>query len=158
MSTIYRTYRNVEKSLIDQITTLLATDWSGWNIRVEKSFAQVYKGTLPCICIKLEEPIPSRLQVGSDAYWQVLTISYRIFAQDDGSRLDLADWSISKIMQSFDYREYTITNGVASYVKKGRIAIQDIKANRPEIVNLEKLSEEDRYRHLITFTCRVALS
>jgi hypothetical protein len=156
MSTIYRPYRNLEKSILDQIETLLAAD--GWVVRTEKSFANVYKGSLPCICIKLEEPLPERIEVGSNSYSEVYTISYRIFANDDGQRLDLAAWSVSKIMLGFDYRAYTITSGVASYTKTGRIAIQKVKANRPEVINLEKLELVDRYRHLITFTARVALA
>jgi hypothetical protein len=154
MSTTYREYRNLEKSIIDQITTLLDDD--NWAVRVEKSFSSVYKGSLPCICIKLEEPLPERIEVGSDSYSHIFTVSYRIFSTDDGQRLDLAAWSVSKIMLGFDYRAYTITNGVASYTKTGRIAIQKIKANRPEVINLEKLDAVDRYRHLITFVCRIA--
>jgi hypothetical protein len=158
MSTIYRNYRNLEKSIIDQVTTLLLSD--NWSVRVEKSFSEVYaeNATFPCICINLEDTLPERIEVGSDTYAEPATISFRIFCKDDGSRLDLASWCVSKIMLGFDYREYTITSGVATYTKTGRITINKIKANRKELTNVERLSKEDRYRHIISFTCRISLT
>ena len=50
----YRLSRNTEASIVDKITIDLAAD--GWtNIRVEKSFAEAYKGTLACIVINATE-------------------------------------------------------------------------------------------------------
>ncbi len=155
---MYRNYRNLEASLIDQITSELITDkWKG--IRVEKSFVAVYKGTLPCICINEEDSDPTRREIGSNSYIEPIRISIRIFTKTDGHRLDLASWLISKLFPGFIYYEYIITDGVvSSKVPKGRINILRIINNRKELVNTEKLEQIDKCRHLITFECRVALS
>lgn len=81
----YRISRNIEASLIDRITADLATDgWSG--IRIEKSFAEVYKGTLPCICINALEIRPEKLEIGSKTNLKYFTITIKIFATSDGQR------------------------------------------------------------------------
>ena len=58
----YRLSRNIEASLVDYITAeLLADGWVG--IRVEKVFAKVYKGELPCICINVSSrPYKKRIR------------------------------------------------------------------------------------------------
>jgi hypothetical protein len=153
----YRISRNLEASLIDRITANLATDgWTG--IRIEKAFAEVYKGTLPCIVVNALEIRPEHLEVGSKTYLKYFTVNIRIFATSDGQRLDLSDWLLEKLEDDTDYYVYTITNGVVSgKVLTGRIVITRILDNRKELVNTEILEKEDRYRHLISFEAIVAI-
>ena len=153
---IYRIYRNLESSIIDKITSDLIAD--GWIVRVEKSFAEVYKGTLPCICISEEDSDVKRREIGSNSYLEDILVSIRIFATSDGQRLDLASWMLSKIMPGTNYYEYTITNGVASKDLKGTINVLEITANRKELRNSDNLDSIDRYRHLLSLKVRVALS
>ncbi len=153
---IYRTSRNVEASIVDRITAdLVADGWTG--IRTEKSFAEVYAGTLPCICVNVLEIRPEKLEIGSKTNLKYFTVSIRIFATSDGSRLDLSDWLLDKFEDDTNYYEYIITNGqVASKTLKGRIVITRWLDNRKELTNTEGLEKEDRYRHLLSFECLVA--
>ena len=153
----YRISRNCEASLIDRITADLVTDgWTG--IRVEKSFTQVYEGALPCICINALEIRQNKLEIGSKTDLKYFTINIRIFAQNDGQRLDLSDWLSEKLEDDTNYYAYTITSGiVASKVLTGRIVITRWFDNRKELINTEVLEKEDRYRHLLSFEAIVAV-
>ena len=152
----YRVSRNIEASLIDRITANLATD--GWiGIRVEKSFAEVYKGTLPCICINTLEIRPQKLEIGSKTNLKYFTVNIRIFATSDGNRLDLSDFILDLLEDDINYYSYTITNGeVAQKDLTGRIVLTRWFDNRKELVNTEILEKEDRYRHLLSFEVIVA--
>jgi len=153
---MYRISRNIEASLIDRITTDLAADgWSG--LRIEKSFAEVYKGTLPCICINALEIRPEKLEIGNKRNLKYFTVNIRIFATSDGQRLDLSDWLLDKLEDDTDYYSYTITGGIVSAkVLTGRIVITNFFDDRKELVNTEILEKEDRYRHLLSFETIVA--
>ena len=153
---MYRISRNIEASLIDRITTDLET--AGWTgIRLEKSFAQVYEGTLPCICVNALEIRPEKLEIGSKTNLKYFTIYIRIFAVNDGQRLDLSDWLLDDLEDDTDYFSYTITNGiVAEKVLTGKIVITRWLDNKKELTNTEGLEKEDRYRHLLSFEAIVA--
>jgi hypothetical protein len=152
----YRISRNVEASIIDYITAELTTD--GWiGVRVEKAFAEVYRSNLPCLCINVSTRPDKRREIGTNSLSKFVNIEIRIFATSDGQRLDLADWLLEKVMPGIAYYSYTITDGMVSEkTLTGRINILEIVANRKELVNLEGLSKEDRYRHLLSLRCRVA--
>ena len=153
---MYRNYRNLEATLIDKITAdLLSDGWTG--IRVEKAFAEIYKGTLPAICVSMEESDVLSREIGSKSYLENILVSIRIFATSDGQRLDLASWMLSKIMAGFNYYEYVITSGVvSSKTLAGGITILETTANRKELKNTENLDAIDRYRHVLTFKMRVS--
>lgn len=152
----YRLSRNCEASIIDFITEKLAVDgWTG--IRVEKVFAEVYKGTLPCICLGISTRPDKRREIGTNSLLKFINVEIRIFATNDGLRLDLSDWILEQVMPGMAYYIYTVINGkVSEKILAGRINILEILANRKELVNLEGLSKEDRYRHLLSLRCKVA--
>jgi hypothetical protein len=152
----YRNYRNLESSIIDKITSdLIADGWTG--IRTEKAFAEVYKGTTPAICVSMEESDAISREIGSKSYLENILVSIRIFATSDGQRLDLASWMLSKIMPGIDYYTYIITNGVvSSKTLAGRVVILETTANRKELKNTDNLDVIDRYRHVLSFYCRVS--
>ena len=154
---LYRLSRNVEASFIDYVAQQLTAD--GWHdIRTEKSFAEVYKGTLPCICINVLDRPVNKLEIGSTTIFKDLTVEIRIFATSDGQRLDLADWLIDKVLPGIVYYQYEVVSGVVSHkTNLGRINILAVPQHKKELVNTENLVKEDRYRHLITLDCRVAL-
>ena len=153
---MYRISRNIEASIIDRITSDLSTD--GWvGIRVIKSFAEAYKGTLPCICVNVSEVRPQKLEIGSKTNLKYFTVNIKIFATSDGNRLDLSDWLSDKLEDDTVYYTYTITNGeVSSKVVTGNIVITRWFDNRKELQNSENLEKEDKYRHLLSFECLVA--
>jgi len=152
----YRESRNCEASLVDKITELLSTDgWTG--IRVEKVFAQVYQGGLPCILIQQDPEDLTKLEIGSKTNIHYFYVNIRIFATSDGQRLDLKDWLSDKLEDDVDYYNYTITNGVVSgKVLAGRIAILNFLRNEKELTNTETLALEDKFRHIISFRCKIA--
>ena len=152
----YRISRNLESSLIDRITSDLITDgWTG--IRVEKAFAEAYKGALPCIVINVLEIRPQKLEVGSKTNLKYFVVYIRIFALNDGQRLDLSDWLFEKLEDDTDYYKYTITNGIVSgKILSGKIVITRWLENKKELTNTENLEKEDRYRSLLSFECIVA--
>jgi len=153
----YRISRNCEASLIDRITANLVTDgWAG--IYTEKTSAEIYGGHYPAILVNAIEIRPELLEVGSKTHLKYFTIYIRIFAENDGQRLDLSDWLFGKLEDDTNYYAYTITNGVVSAkVLTGRIVITKWLDNRKELVNTEVLEEEDRYRHLLSFEAIVAI-
>ena len=152
----YRISRNIEASLIDWLTEELSdAGWTG--IRVEKVFTEVYKGTLPCICINTLEIRPQKLEIGSKTNLKYFTVNIRIFATSDGNRLDLSDFILDLLEDDINYYSYTITNGeVAQKDLTGRIVLTRWFDNRKELVNTEILEKEDRYRHLLSFEVIVA--
>lgn len=154
----YRLSRNCEASMVDKITAdLVADGWTG--IRVEKVFAEAYKGELACIVINVSDRPDRRRELGTNALSKFVNIEIRIFAKTDGQRLDLSDWILSKVMPGIDYYTYIIENGqVSEKILAGRINFLEILANRKELSNVEGLRKEDKYRHLFRFRCRVALN
>lgn len=153
----YREQRNIEASIIDHLKDLLSGDaWAG--IRVEKLLAQVYEKELPAILINTTTVDTKNLEIGNKTHLNYYTIYFRIFATNDGNRLDLTDWLLNKLEDDIDYYEYTITNGtVSAKVFKGKITILRIMRNEKEFISTENLDKEDRYRQLITVQCYLAL-
>jgi hypothetical protein len=152
----YRNSRNIEASIIDYLTEKLEEDnWIG--IRVEKSFTQVYQGTLPCICVSVLDIRPQKLEIGSKTNLKYFTIDFKIFATSDGQRLDLSDWLLDLLEDDIDFYSYTITNGViSSKVLSGKIILTKIFSDKKELVNTENLEKEDKYRHLISIEVLIA--
>jgi len=155
-----REYRNLLYSIIDYLTVQLTADgWSG--ISVVKGFTQAYETPLPCIAIEVAETNSEIIgkEIGSTAYLENIPVSIRIFEKKEELRKDLANWLATKIMPGLSYYEYTITDGsVSGKDLAGRVVILRVIDNRKELSNLENLAEEDRYRHLFSFSCRIALS
>ena len=152
----YRQARNVEASLVDQITTALTG--AGWTIRVEKSFSKVYDGELPCICVNIEDNNPKKKEVGSKVNYKVFTIYLRIFAKEDGSRLDLSNFLEDLVENDFNYYRMIVTDGlVAEKILAGKIIVISKISSRKELRNTENLEVKDRFRHLITFDVKIQL-
>jgi hypothetical protein len=150
----YRKYRNIEASLIDFITAQALSD--SWSVRVEKSFSRISSGTFPVILVQLVSSPPNRYEIGSNKYLQYALINIRIFAENDGQRLDLASWLIDEFEGAIPYYEYEITNGVVSEKNQsGHIHIRRFLNNRKELELTEGLVTEDKYRHIISIEVKV---
>jgi len=152
----YRPTRNQEASIIDYLKDCFEEDWSG--INVEKSFSRVYDQTLPVICVRLGLVSHSSVEIGTDSIYRSSQLLIDIFAKNDGQKLDLVDYIVSKIKSGFDYYEYVIENGITkSKTKSGRIIV-----NKPiEVTHInfsddkDTLDEHDKYRSLITAEIRI---
>lgn len=152
----WRKSRNIEASLVDFITAELSTDgWTG--IEVLKGFPQEYKGKAPFIGVEVLELIPEKLEIGSKTYIKNYIVKIRIFSTNDGQRLDLSDWLFDELENDVNYYAYTITSGaVSTKTLTGKLAILKWLNNEKELQNTENLEKEDRYRHLLSFSCYVA--
>lgn len=152
----YRQSRGLEASLIDWLTEELSdAGWTG--IRTEKSFSQVYEGTLPCICINVANVDPTRLEIGSKTNLKYYEVAIRIFSKSDGQRLDLADFITDLLEDDIDFYTYTITSGeVTSKVLSGKIVTLNFLRNEKELTNTENLELADKFRHVISFRCYIA--
>lgn len=151
----YRISRSIEASLIDWLTEEL--EQAEFDVRVEKVFANVYKGTLPCVLIQQNLEEFDKLEIGSKTNIKYFYINIRIFAKDDGLRLDLKDFITELLEDDINYYSYIIVNGVVtSKMLSGKIVVLNILRNEKELINTENLESEDKYRHLISFRCYVA--
>jgi len=153
---MYRISRNIEASLIDWLTEELND--AGWtDIRITKVFAEVYKGTLPCILIEQDPEDETRLEIGSKVWLKNFFINIRIFATSDGQRLDLKDFITDLLEDDINFYEYVITNGeVFQKTLTGRIVVLKIIRNEKELKNTQVLEKEDRYRNIISIQCYIA--
>jgi hypothetical protein len=155
----YRISRNIEKSLLDFITYQLAHATPVWTgIRVEKGFSKDYKEKIPMIGVEALEIRPQKKEIGSKTNIKYYTVKIRIFASDDGQRLDLSDWLFDLLEDDINYNTYIITNNVATGTLAGRIVITKWFRNSKELQNTENLESEDRCRHIFEFEAIVALS
>ena len=158
----YRLSRNTERSIIDFLTEELNNEWNDpinleHHIYVEKAFSQIHDGKFPAILVNVTNRPDKRREISSSSLMKFINLELRIFAEDDGQRLDLADWLLEKIIPGIEYYEYMITQGqIFEKVLKGRIVILEIVSNRKELVNLEGLAKEDRFRHLLSLRCRIS--
>ena len=155
----YRTSRNVETSFIDFITAELSADsWTG--INVEKGFPQKYKGKIPLIGVETLEIRKQTLEIGGKTKIKYRNIRIRIFGDNDGQRLDLAEWLMEKLEdKDVPYYKYTITSGaVSEKTLSGRIEILRELENRKELQNSENLEHQDKFRHVFVYETKVVLS
>jgi hypothetical protein len=155
----YRESRNVEGSIISFIQSALISD--GWkDVRVEKTFGNVYvDSSKPCILVQEINTGLNRFEIGNSHFLPRPLININIFAMNDGQRLDLKDWLIEKLENGVTYYEYVITDGKIdedSTEPNGRINILRFVDNRKVYENSENVMNLDKYRHLISFECRIS--
>lgn len=152
MKKSYRMSRNIERSIMDAIEDQLAAD--GWeSIAVEKVFPTDKQ--VPCILVQLATTTSEDLEIGSKTKRKHPLILLRIFADDDGQRLDLADWLFDFVKDGFDYYKIAIEVKATEAAKieekiyGGKIVVRRITRNEKEFENTEGLSKIDKYRHVI---------
>lgn len=153
----YRLSRNVESSLIEYFREELFKDeWEG--IDVQKSLRQE-KTKPPLILVNVLEIDTMRKEIGSGTYLKFPIVNIRIYAENDGQRLDLADWLLEKLEGSIVYYEYdTYGKEISKKVDGGRIVVHKIIKHGKELANTnpEMLEKEDRYRNLTQIQIWVA--
>ena len=148
----YRHSRAIEASIIDYIEQELIGNWE--NVAVEKTFAKIYKISLPSICIRLSDTTHPKVELGSTATTRTPLILIDLFCDNDGQRLDLKDFLVEILKGGLPYYKYTIAGGqVTNKVQDGRIRIISIADTPIDLgIDKDKLELRDRYRHLLTLS------
>ena len=155
----YKQSRNLEASLIDFVTTELANAIPPWTyVSTEKTFARVYDAEISgtnnkaIVCIRTSDTKHDKVEIGSDSTTRGVLVFIDIFASNNGQKLDLKDFLVSKLKLGCIYYEYITSGGaVQSKTANGRIRVLSI-VDTPIDFNVvkENLDIHDRHRVLIT--------
>ena len=152
----YRLSRNLEASLIEFFRDELVEDeWTGISVMLNIKQDKV---TLPAIIIYVLDTDVQKKEIGSGTFLKFPTVVIRIFANNEGQRLDLADWVLEKLECNIPYYSHIISSGgVSTKTESGNVIITKVIRNEKEYgnTNPENLEKEDRFRHNITFSCYV---
>ena len=154
----YRASRNIEKTILDFLKTNLDNDWTG--IAVEKAFANVSGDNLPVVLVRTSDVEHIRHELGSSLTKRNPLILIDIYAKDDGQKLDLTDYLVSKLKSGIPYYTYTIVNGVVdTKVLAGRITVTlPILVTQIDLdVPKSDLSVVDSYHSLLSLSCSITV-
>jgi len=153
-----RQSRSIELSTKYAIETAITTNWT--NVTVVKTFLSAYDKTLPVVCVRLIDTNVDRLEVGATTLDYEYLFNIDIFATSDGQRLDLADFLVDFLKNSWVYYTWTHKAGDNSILEKaaaGRIAVREyISNNRVDFGDVE-VSNPDRFRHTIGIRVRKSI-
>jgi hypothetical protein len=153
----FRQSRNVELSLLYFLENSLSADWPGTT--VAKTFKQVYAKdvSLPIVLVLLIDTTVSRREIGANTLEYVYLLTIDIFAENDGARLDMADYVVDKIKGGWIHYDHERLSGVSglSRFPNGRDTIVEFITNAR--VNAgETVDTKDKYRHTITVSVRTS--
>jgi hypothetical protein len=154
MGNWFRETRNIELSTIDFLTTEINANWTG--VTVVKTFPEADAAVLPVVCIRLLDTTSVNREIGSTTLDHTYDIIIDIFAKSDGQRLDLSDFITNTIKDGWSYYEYSHTPGHPDQLSKnenGKVNFETILENR-RIDFVETVSDQDKYRHVISFLVR----
>jgi hypothetical protein len=152
-SNYFRKARNVELSTTFYLETQINASWS--NVNVVKSFAQVDKQPLPVVCIRLLDSNPFRRELGANTLMRDFNLIVDIFATSDGQRLDLSDFILENIKNSWTYYEWAHgSGGTMTKASNGRVQILNISQDRRVDFGTEQVNKYDKFRHTISFSVR----
>lgn len=148
----YRTTRNIESSIIDQLKAVLNASFD--DISVEKSFARIYGIELPSVCIRAGATDYNKVEISTNAIKRNVLIFIDIFGTSQGQILDIKDCLIDSIKSGFIYYKYTISGGaITAKTADGRIFVLDIADSPVNFdIDRDKLDGHDKFRWNITIT------
>ena len=148
----FRKSRNIELSTVYYLRTQIEASWS--NVTIVKSFKNAYDATLPVVCIRLNDILFNRKEIGATTLENNYGIIIDIFATSDGQRLDLADFVEDKIKGSWIYYTHSQSGGVLSRTDTGtKIVLQNITQNSRVDIG-ENPEKQDRFRHILSTIVR----
>ena len=148
----FRISRNIQLSTKYYLDTQINTDWTGVNTIL--SFKEAYDVAPPTVCIRLNNIIFGRKEVGATTLFDTYGFIIDIFARSHPQRLDLADYIEDKIKGSWTHYTHSSSGGVLTRTDSGsKIFLKTItENNRVEI--FDNPERQDRFRHIISFTVR----
>ena len=160
MSTPFRIYRNLELSLVYDIRTALATDWTGVNVVI--GYPNLTKTNLPIVSIRLLNKNRIQKEIGStsDSGISQYNIMVDIFAQNEPQRLDLASYLEDLIVGDFVYYTHSRPSGGGDNIDRasaGKIVFSRFLQNS-KLDFAEDTESYEQHRHILNFVCRVVLS
>jgi hypothetical protein len=151
--------RNVDLSTIYALEEAIEASWD--NVTVVLGFPNTAKANdLPIIAIRLLSIDSSRKEIGAITFEDIYTFIIDIFATSDGQRLDLASFIKDTINGLWTYYEHGHPSGDNSTLTRteaGKIIFKQI-INNARVDFYDDIDAVDRFRHSITFTCRVQLT
>ena len=155
----YKATRNIEASILDYITPLIAS--AGFTgVSIEKTFANVSGDNLPVVLVRSGDTEHERWELGSDLTKRFVIVLVDIYCKSDGLKLDLTDYLVSKLKLGMSYYQYTITSGVVTNkTLLGRITVATPIPVAQVDLNVDKsdLSVVDRYHSLISLSCSITV-
>jgi hypothetical protein len=147
--------REVELSTLKYLEDSLEAAWTG--LSVTKSFTQAYKATLPVVAINLQEVYTDRRELGATTLENEYLIMINIFATSDGQRIDLADFIMNKLKDSWVFYTIVHQSGASetlTYTNSNkRIWVHQFVSNS-KIDFGEDVDKYDRFRHLISINVK----
>jgi len=155
MPSYFRESRNIELSVIYDLETHLASDWTG--ITVVKRFTDAYKAAMPVVAISLSDTTNTRKEVGATSLLNDYYISIDIFAKSDGQRLDLADYIIDKLKDGCIYYTHSQTPGSPDTLTRtpaGFVHVNRFNMNHKIDLGDDGVDTYDRFRHYIEIVVR----
>jgi len=149
----YRQSRNIEQSLREYITDNLNADWTSPTIACELGYRNISGNDLPIVLIRLSDTIHERVEVGTISTRRLPLVLIDIYTGNDGLRLDLKDYLITKLKGQVVYKEYTVTNNVSVGVASGTMMITSIEDTPVDFdTDKNELSVVDAHRHLLSLS------
>lgn len=154
MPSLFGRSRNAELSTISYIETQIAANWS--DVTVVKGYPNFTPDMkLPIVAVTLDQEITDLLEIGSRQTDDIYNFSIDIFGKSNANRLDLAQFLKDKILLDWTYNEYSRGSG-ESIVATPTGKVVFIEFNSNERVDFsDDVSNFDRFRHLLSFNCRV---
>lgn len=152
----YRPNRNIEASFVDFLTTNLNNDWTG--VSVECAYSNISGDNLPVVLIRTSDTEHEKHEIGSSLTKRYPLILIDVYATDDGQKLDLVDYLVSKLKAGISYYTYIIVNKqVETKTLAGRINITSpVRINHVDLdVPKDQLDIVDRYHSLISLDCSI---
>lgn len=152
--------RNVELSAVYYFETQINANWTG--VTTTLGFPNLDKPPdLPVVSIRVLNVNSDFLEIGSRTMEDVYNIIIDIFGKSEPQRMDLAQFIQDKIIQDFVYYTHSRTSGQTdtqiTRVAAGRVKFTQFLQNT-KVEFGEDVDHFDRFRQLISFNCRVALT
>jgi len=150
MGSWFRRTRCIELSTFEYLKRVIENNWSG--VTIVKSFTQAYDSAIPVVCIRLDETITGKLEIGATTYNSSYAIIVDIFATSDAQRLDLSDFILNQIAGTWTYSNYAHNSGRTDIVATpdGKMQMVLITEDR-KVEIVENPESQDRFRHIISF-------
>lgn len=151
----FRESRNTELSLLHYLKSNLDVDWPGTT--VEKTFKKVYAKdvSLPIVCARLSDTQSTRREVGATTLENRYLLIIDIFANDDGQRLDMADYIKDKLKDGWVHYDHSRTSGTSTLTQSanGRDWVAEFVSDS-RLDFGDNVDQKDHFRHNISIRVR----
>lgn len=153
-------YRNVELSTVYFFDTQIQANWTGVSVVV--GFPNLDAASqLPVVSIRVPSVNSDFREIGSRTMEDVYTVIIDIFAKSHAQRLDLTQFIQDQIIQDCIYYTHSRTTGQnesqITRTQAGRIAFNGFTQNQ-KLDFGDDVDNFDRFRQVISYNCRVALT